>query len=45
MAECKRYDLKCEDRRISLKIDALNWLETAIVAGANTAATAARVGV
>lgn len=41
-AECKRYDLKCEDRRISLKIDAIEWLETAIVSVANTAAAAAR---
>lgn len=41
-AECKRYDLTCEGRRISLKIDALEWLETAIVSVANTAAAAAR---
>lgn len=41
-AECRRYDLSCEDRRISLKIDAPEWLETAIVAVANTAAAAAR---
>lgn len=41
-AECKRYDLKCEGRRISLKIDAIEWLETAIVSVANTAAVAAR---
>lgn len=41
-AECKRFDLKCEDRRISLKIDAIEWLETAIVSVANTAAAAAR---
>ena len=41
-SECKRYDLTCEDRRISLKIDAIEWLETAIVSVANTAAAAAR---
>lgn len=40
--ECKRYDLTCEGRRISLKIDALEWLETAIVSVANTAASAAQ---
>lgn len=42
-SECKRYDLSFEDRRISLKIDAIEWLETAIVSVANTAASAARV--
>lgn len=41
-SECKRYDLSFGDRRISLKIDALEWLETAIVAVANTSASAAR---
>jgi len=41
--ECKRYDLAFENRRIELKIDALEWLETAIVSVANTASTAARL--
>lgn len=41
-SECKRYDLAFGERRISLKIDAAEWLETAIVAVANTAASAAR---
>ncbi len=44
-AECKRYDLSLEHRRISLKIDALEWLETAIVSVANTASTAARLAI
>lgn len=44
-SECKRYDLSLEDRRISLKIDALEWLETAIVSVANTASTAARLAI
>lgn len=41
-SECKRYDVAFGERRISLKIDAAEWLETAIVAVANTAASAAR---
>lgn len=41
-AECKRYDISCEERRISLKIDAAEWLDTAIVSVANAAANAAR---
>lgn len=41
-SECKRYDVAFGERRISLKIDASEWLETAIVAVANTAAAAAR---
>ncbi|CAM8624338.1 hypothetical protein MCEREM30_01146 [Paracoccaceae bacterium] len=41
-SECKRFDVAFSERRISLKIDAAEWLETAIVAVANTAATAAR---
>ncbi len=41
-AECVRYDLSFGKRRISLKIDALDWLETAIVCVANTSASAAR---
>lgn len=44
-AECKRYGLALENRRISLKIDALEWLETAIVSVANTASTAARLAI
>lgn len=43
--ECKRYDVAFGERRISLKIEALEWLETAIVAVANTAASAARSAV
>lgn len=41
-SECKRYDVEFGERRISLKIDAAEWLETAIVSVANTAASAAR---
>ena len=41
-SECKRYDVAFGERQISLKIDAAEWLETAIVAVANTAAAAAR---
>jgi len=41
-SECKRYDVTFGERRISLKIDAGEWLETAIVAIANTAAAASR---
>lgn len=41
-SECKKYDVAFGERRISLKIDASEWLETAIVAVANTAAAAAR---
>ncbi len=41
-SECKRYDVAFGERGISLKIDASEWLETAIVAVANTAAAAAR---
>lgn len=41
-SECKRYALRFGDRRISLKIDALDWLETAIVCVANASASAAR---
>lgn len=41
-SECKRYDLTFGERGISLKIDAAEWLETAIIAVANTAASAAR---
>lgn len=44
-SECKRYDVAFGERRLSLKIDALEWLETAIVAVANTAAAAARTAV
>lgn len=40
--ECRRFDVTFGERRLSLKIDAAEWLETAIVAVANTAATAAR---
>lgn len=41
-SECTRYDVAFGERRISLKIDAAEWLETAVVAVANTAASAAR---
>jgi hypothetical protein len=41
-SECKRYDVTFGERGISLKIDAAEWLETAIVAIANTAAAAAK---
>lgn len=43
LAECRRYDLEFNGRRISLKVDAPEWLETAIVAVANTVAMAARL--
>lgn len=42
VAECKRFDVNCEERRISVKIDASEWLDTAIVSVANTAANAAK---
>ncbi len=44
-SECKRYDVAFGERRISLRIEALEWLETAIIAVANTAATAARAAI
>lgn len=40
-SECKRYALGFGERRIFLKIDALEWLESAIVSVANTCASAA----
>ncbi len=43
--ECKRFDLTFEGRRISVKIDAPEWLDNAIVAVANTAAMAAYAAV
>ncbi|WP_152911729.1 hypothetical protein [Roseovarius tolerans] len=41
-SECKRYGLSFGKRRISLKIEAIDWLETAIVSVANTCAMSAR---
>lgn len=41
-AECKRYDLHFGKRRIALRVDAPEWLDSAIVCVANTSATAAR---
>ncbi len=41
-AECRRYDVAFEERRISLKVETQEWIETAIIAVANTAAAAAR---
>ncbi|MBW7921989.1 MAG: hypothetical protein H3C51_07800 [Rubellimicrobium sp.] len=41
--ECRRYGVTCEGRRLSAKVDSADWLESAIIAVANTAAAAARV--
>lgn len=40
--ECRRYALTCETRRISVKIDAAEWIESAIVSVANACSSAAR---